>query len=76
MKTKRNSRKSAIGIRPPLEIRELLEKIASEEKRSVPNVVVYMVDQYTSISKGKLLSNEELSNFFANQEGTPAYAEI
>lgn len=55
--TKGCKRYSAVGIRLPENIREIVNKIAAEEKRSLPNVLVYIVDQYLSSTNGRLLRN-------------------
>lgn len=56
MKTsrKRNYQRSAIGIRPREEIRTLLEHRATEDKRTVANVCVYIIDKVLSITNGSL----------------------
>ena len=51
------TRPSAIGIRPSPFTREILESLSQEERRTIPSLVVYIVDQYLSSTNGKLLKN-------------------
>lgn len=60
-KNKTNTKREApIGIRFRPDLRKLIKKVAKEEGRSAPNVVVYIVDQYFSSTNGKLLKQTEI----------------
>lgn len=45
------------GLRAPVRLLNQLGQIAKSERRSVSNVVVYIVEQYLASTKGKLLKN-------------------